>query len=343
MRSHRPISRCPIVTEHIVLGVDGGGSSTRVAVATASGELLGVGMSGAGNFHDVGVTLVRQHIEEALAAAWQQAGQLPRNASVAFLGLGSVASHSDRETIRQLAQELQLAPPGNLGVDHDLSIALAGGLAGQPGIVLIVGTGCASFGKSLQGDTWRAGGWGPTLDDVGSSGWLGLQAMVATVRQFDGRGSRTVLSNHVFESLGLSDIQEILWKVDGAKMTRREMAAMARHVTAAAEAGDEVARGIITRGAGELALLPATVAEKLRLRQQLETVPLAIAGGLTKAGPFFTTALHDAIRRKLPEVDIMEPRCQPVLGAVLLAIEQLTGRISPQVVDNLLLSHVEGV
>lgn len=327
------------MSEQIVIGVDGGGTSTRVALATVNGEVLGIGQAGTGNFHDVSARGVQDNIERALGEAWQSAGQTPRQAAAAFLGMGSVASATDRQVIHQVACDLALAPAEQIGVDHDLSIALAGGLALQPGIVLIAGTGSSSYGRGPDGSTWRAGGWGHTLDDMGSSGWIGLQAMVATVREYDGRGVPTVLSARVMDALRLEDIQNILWRVDAQCMSRREMAALAPLVTEAAEQGDPVAQRILATGADELALLPATVATKLNLVEQLGVVPVTITGGLTKAGPAFVDTLHAAISRCLPEAQIVEPKCQPVIGAVLRAVELLEGAVAPSAVERLIQTH----
>lgn len=327
--------------EAIVIGVDGGGTSTRVAVATANGNLLGIGQAGAGNYHDVGAERVQLHIERALVAAWSSAGQTRQQAAAAFLGLGSITSEEDRQVIRRIARELALAPDDKVGVDHDLSIALAGGLGGRAGIVLIAGTGSSSFGRGPDGRTWRAGGWGHTLDDLGSSGWLGLQAMVATVRAFDGRGDSTILSGKVLEALGIDDIQKIMRRVDGEGMTRREIAGLAPLVTNAAATGDPVARQLLTEAAQHLALLPTTVAKKLNLAEQLDAVPLVVTGGLTQAGPEFQVALAAALHEALPQAVVSSPKFQPVIGAVLRAIELLDGGPSSTVIDNLLDSQTK--
>jgi glucosamine kinase len=323
--------------EEIVIGVDGGGTSTRVAIATTSGILLGLGQAGAGNYHDVGVEQVQSHIEQALIQAWAAAGHPQRQAAAAFLGLGSITSEEDRQVVQQIACKLSLARL--VGVDHDLSVALAGGLAGEPGIVLIAGTGSSSFGCCPDGRTWRAGGWGHTLDDIGSSGWLGLQAMIATVRAFDGRGDSTVLSEQVLEALGIDDIQKIMRRVDGEGMTRREIAGLAPLVTQAAALGDRVAQEILTIGVGQLALLPATVAKQLNLVEIMGTVPIVVTGGLTKAGPVFENALDAALHEVLPEAVVSSPKFQPVIGAVLRAMELLDSGPSSLVVNNLFASH----
>jgi len=325
------------LAQQIVIGVDGGGTSTRVALATAGGEILGVGSAGAGNYHDVGVDVVRSNIEQALSQAWLVAEAPRRQADAVFLGLGSVASEEDRNTIRLLAEDLSLARDGNIGVDHDLRIALEGGLVGQPGIIVIAGTGASCFGKAGDGRPWRAGGWGPLLDDVGSSGWLGLQSMIAVVRASDGRGKPTVLSSQVLDALEIKELDQILYRVDGIGLTRREMAALAKLVTQAAAEGDVVAQEIIAAGVDELAILIGTVADQLDLPSALGEVPVAVTGGLTKAGAVFLDPLCAAVKRRSPSCKVIEPKLPPVMGAVLIAIQSLGIAPTPEVVSNLTL------
>lgn len=323
------------LTKQIVIGVDGGGTTTRVALVNSQGEVLGIGTAGAGNYHDVGVVAVRTHIKQALSQAWLRSGMPKRQVDAVFLGLGSVASEEDRNTIRKIADDLSLVRNGNVGVDHDLRVALAGGLVGKPGIILIAGTGASCFGKTEDGRNWRAGGWGPLLDDVGSSGWLGLQSMIAVVRASDGRGKPTALSSRVLDALEIKELDQILHRVDSVGLTRREMGAMAKLVTEAAAEGDVVAQEILATGVDELAVLIATVADRLDMPASLGTVPVAVTGGLTKARSVFLDPLRTAIKRRAPACEVIEPRLPPVLGAALIALQFLSVDLSPDVVSNL--------
>lgn len=259
----------------------------------------------------------------------------PRQAEAIFLGLGSVATEEDRATIRGAVRDLSLAPEDRIGVDHDLHVALMGCLAGQSGIVLIAGTGTACYGRDVHGRCWQAGGWGPLLDDPGSSHWLGLQAMIAAVRDYDGRGGATSLRASVLEALNLNSIQQILRRVDLNGMQRSEIATLARLVTGAALDGDAVAIDIIGRGAIELATMVVTVASKLGMSGTASQVPVSVTGGLTNAGGVFMNPLREAIADLLPQAVLVKPKLPPVLGAVMLAIESLGFPITPTVIQNL--------
>jgi N-acetylglucosamine kinase len=305
----------------IVAGVDGGGTNTRAVLVTEDGAVLGTGVAGPSNYDDVGVDATKESIQRALREAWRQVGEPPRSCDAVFLGMAGVVSEIDRVTIRKIAAELRMAPPRQIGVDHDIRISLAGSLAGDEGIALIVGTGSSCYGRRVNGREWRAGGWAHLLDDVGSGYYLGLQAMIAAVRDTDGRGAPTALSQCVLAALKLPDMQDIMRRLYHDGMSRAEIAALAPLVIEVAAAGDAIAGEIITRGVNELALMVKTVAEKLEFR--LDKVLVSVTGGVAQTGPIYKEPLYAGIRRYVPTAQIVEPKLPPVLGAALLALESL--------------------
>ena len=138
------------MVDPIAIGVDGGGTHLRVAVATRQGEVLGIGKAGSGNYHNVGAEQFQSNLELALSLAWEASQLPPRQADAVFLGLGGVTTDEDRATIRSIVREVSLMPRDRIGVDHDLRIALMGGLAGEAGVVLIAGTGSSCYGRTAD-------------------------------------------------------------------------------------------------------------------------------------------------------------------------------------------------
>ncbi len=319
----------------IVIGIDGGGTRLRAALVSIEGELLGIGEAGSGNYHDVGADEVRHNIDTAIKRAWSHARQSPLQAQAIFLGLGSIVTREDQETIRKIVRELSIVPESAIGVDHDLRVALMGGLAGEAGIVLIAGTGSSCYGRDKEGNSWQAGGWGPILDDPGSSYWLGRQAMVAAVRDYDGRGESTCLRTRVLAELSLSAMHHILRRVELEGMKRTEIAALAHLVTQSAAVGDEVACRILKRGAEELASMVAAVATNLESLLSLPRIPVVVTGGLTNAGEVFMGPLSNGLSRRLPQAILTDPMLPPVLGAALLAIELAGNSLDSEVSNHL--------
>jgi N-acetylglucosamine kinase-like BadF-type ATPase len=304
-----------------VLGVDGGGTKTHAAIMDEAGKVCELGQSGPSNYNDVGVDQTRANIAAAVSAARRQSGLDGRPFAAAFLGMASVVSPTDRAIIHGIATDLALAAPSNIGVDHDCRVALADGLSGRPGIVLIAGTGSSCYGRNAMGDDWRASGWGYIISDEGSGNWLGVRAMESAVRAYDGRGAPTVLEEAVMRALGIDDMNDILHRLYVVGLSRAEMAALAPLVIDAARTGDDVALGIIKRGADELADCVLAVARRLGMAE--DSLEVALVGGLFQAGAIVRTPLNEALDRRLPQYRALPAEQPPVVGACLLALQMV--------------------
>lgn len=310
--------------ESVVVGVDGGGTSTRVVLCRLDGTVIGSGMGGSGNLHDVGERVLRANIRQAWDEAWRVADQLPRPSQAAVLAMASVGTGGNRETVRRIAEELGLATAGSIRVDIDLVAALAGGLGGEPGIALIAGTGSSCFGRDVHGKQVQVGGWGSLLDDVGGATWIGTQAMVAAIRAFDGRGPATLLEERVMLRFDLGGMRELLPKIDAEAGVRASRAQLARLVTEAAGEGDQVASGILRVGAEALAECVATAHRRLGFGP--ETVSVVVTGGLAENVPEYREMIHRAVAERVPPAQCIEPVTSNAAGAVLEALHDACGK-----------------
>lgn len=300
----------------LFLGVDGGGTKTQVAICDETGRILGAAHAGASGIDSVGADVATRHIGAAIDAARQQAGLAVAPFDAAFLGMAGVVSESDREIVHGVARRLALG--AEVHVDHDIRIALAGGLAGRPGIALIAGTGSSCFGINAAGERWQAGGWGHIVSDEGSSYWLGWNAIRLALGAYDGRW-QTALLDPVQRRLGLPDLVEIHQRLYTQGMSKSEIAGFAPLVVEAADAGDAAAQQLIRQGMHELAQMAAAVARALGWAAA--PCEVTLTGGLWRAGDAvlapFRTALHDL----LPGARVVMPELPPVVGACVLALQ----------------------
>lgn len=302
-----------------VLGIDGGGTRTRAAIMDEAGRVLGQGEAGPSNIDDIGEAAAQANIGLAVAAARAQAGVEARPFMAAFLGMAGVTSDHDRAAIRRIAAALELAPAARTDVDHDCRIALAGGLSGRPGIVLITGTGSSCYGRTAGGAHWLTGGRGHLISDEGSGYWYGLNAIRAAVRHYDGRGPNTILHNQILAALGIPSIDEVMHRVYVVGLSRAEIAALAPIVIAAAEARDGVALALFENGARELVDCVVAAAEHLGLDEGPSE--LALCGGLAQAAVARQPLLAE-LDRRLPTCRATLAEQPPVVGACLLALAE---------------------
>jgi len=304
---------------HYFLGVDGGGTKTQAAIVDEEGKMLGTGWGGPSNYDDVGIEVARSSIKSAVEAARAEACLPPGPFATAFLGMAGVVCEADRQTIHEIALDLSLASAEHIAVDHDCRIALAGGLSGRPGIVVIAGTGSSCYGRNSAGESWRAGGWGHLVSDEGSSYWLGVKAVQAAARAYDGRGKRTALLGIVKDRLGLEQMDNLLHRLYVQGMSRSEFASLAPLVVEAARSGDAQAQLLIEKGMRALAECVQAVATHLGMDRSLCEV--TAVGGLLKAGGIITEALQQAIEDRLPLCKFSDAEMLPVQGACLLAMQ----------------------
>ena len=262
----------------LFLGVDGGQSSTTALVGDETGRVLGAGTGGPCNH--VGAAEGREKltraVEECVGKACAQAGLDPRAVRFAAACFGVSGGPADKQAL--LAAIL---PADVLLVTTDAAIALAGATAGEPGIITIAGTGSIAFGRNAAGQSARVGGWGHIFGDEGGGFDISRQALRAALRHEEGWGAPTTLTRILLDAAGAADANDLLHRWYTDEWPRARVARLAPLVDRAAAEGDAVAREIIERAAGQLAVLTASV--RAQLWQPGEAVRVAYVGGVFRS------------------------------------------------------------
>lgn len=244
----------------LYLGVDGGQSSTTALIGDHTGQIVGYGRGGPCNH--VGAAEGRAKFVRAIsgcvAAACDQAGL--DAASIAFEAacLGFSGGPADKEPILR-----EVLRAGRMTVTTDALIALAGAAAGQPGVIVIAGTGSIAFGRNAAGRSARAGGWGYIFGDEGGGFDIARQAVRAALRHEEGWGPETALRARLLEQTAAADANHMMHKLYTAEFPRPRVAGFATLVDQTAENGDVTARNILLNAAQQLATLVSAVRGQL--------------------------------------------------------------------------------
>ena len=241
------------------LGIDGGQSSTKCLIGDETGLVIGSGVAGPCNH--VGAALGRQRFLSAIGgglAAALVSAHLPPDVTFAVASLGLSGGPADKDT---LTREAIRADQYN--ITHDAMIALAGATGGGPGIITIAGTGSISFGRNSTSATARSGGWGYIFGDEGGAFDIVRQAMRAVLRHEEGWGPRTLLTEALLLDCSAPNANDLLHRFYTDAWPRSRVAALARLVDDAAEAGDGVASELLSSAAQHLATITAAVRTQL--------------------------------------------------------------------------------
>ena len=180
----------------------------RAALWTGA-ERFGAEGPGAAGLAALNGTVTAEHAILAVARKLLQGAGLT---CVATVVVGAAGALSAPAAARELAERLLVALPAmRLAVTSDAVIAHAGALAGQPGVVLAVGTGAVAIGVGRDGAFTRVDGCGPWLGDDGSGAWLGLTGLRSVLRGEDGRGPPTSLREAALTRFGaIADLPALI-------------------------------------------------------------------------------------------------------------------------------------
>jgi N-acetylglucosamine kinase-like BadF-type ATPase len=250
-------------------------------------------------------------LDECLKAACEQAHLDSKTISFACACLGFSGGPEDKE-----AYSRELIRSAQYKVTHDAEIALSGATAGEPGIIIIAGTGSMAFGRDAKGRTARAGGWGYIFGDEGGAFDITRRAIRAALQHEEGWGPPTILRDLLLRETRAADANALLRLFYGPEYPRKRVASLCPLVTRAAENGDKVALDIFNTAAAELARFVEGVHRHLFRAD--ERVRLGYIGGAFQSAPLvaaFTSRVRDSIAST-----VGPPRLGPAAGALLEAL-----------------------
>lgn len=299
------------------IGVDGGASKTAAVVIDQNVEAHGSGLAAGSNHLRVGIEEATRNIERAVNKALVEAGVAIRDVEYAYCGVAGADHPIHRQKV---VDSLRVFfPRGNFIVDTDARIALTGAIGFGPGVVIISGTGSIAFGRNAAGDELRAGGWGPTIGDEGSGFWIAREGLSAIVRAHDGRGFPTSMTELLCREYEMCSPDDLPRFVYATTTNTDDIARYGRLVIEAAQAGDEVARDILSRAGSELAECVLAVARKLHMLDA--EFDVAYVGGAFHAGELLLSPMRLRLSRDAPGATLHAPIEEPVAGAARMAMQ----------------------
>lgn len=251
------------------IGVDGGGSGTRVRLARADGVEIAEGAAGpSGLMH--GIDQAWAAVEAAAAQAFHAAAlDFPAKTTIA-IGLGLAGVHN-----KQWAAAFIAANPGyaQVALESDGHTTVLGAHQGQPGAIIALGTGSVGEIKLADGRHVEVGGWGFPAGDEASGAWMGLRAINHVQQVLDGRMPANAFATDVAKACGANhaeprnEIQNWL-----ARATQTNYAQLARIVLQHGDSND-TARAILLAAGREVELMANAL-------DASATLPIALCGGL---------------------------------------------------------------
>lgn len=300
-----------------VLGIDGGGTKTLLALCDSHGKISGTLTLPAFSLAE-GEERVLSMLVDSVTRLLEAAGLAPDISCLSAVCYGVPAwgeSKKNDAAMERVTKECF----GDVKrfLCNDAQVAWAGSFAMKPGINMVAGTGSIAFGLDSRGKSARCGGWGSFCADEGSGYWLGKRMMQLFLKQSDGRIlKRGPLYRLVREYFQTDDDFFIAETVETKYFPYRDKtASLQRVLLEAARAGDESAIGLYREAGLELAQNVHAIRKLLTFDGP---VNVSYSGGIFKVGPL----VMDSFAASLIEDGcvLAEPVAPPWAGALMIAL-----------------------
>ncbi len=278
-------------SQNAVVGVDGGGTSTRAVVMDEGCNVLGEGAAGPSNPLRVGVANAAAAIREAIDRACVAAQVRRPDIMAAEVGLAGARRKELRARMEDALRDLEL---GEVEVVSDADIALFGATDGEPGLVVIAGTGSVC---------------------------CGIRALKAIAYAADGRGPETSLTAAARSYFHVTSADDLSTAIYAPTMSNERIAGVGKAVIEAAKAKDQVAREIMAEAGTELGTAAVAVIRNLKMGR--ERFQVAYVGGVFGAGDLVLEPLCAEVHRVAPKAYLAPPRHPPAVAAARMAREHL--------------------
>ena len=316
-----------------VLAIDGGNSKTDVALVANDGTLL-ASVRGPGiNPQDVGADQTALNLDALVRQAAGQAGLPTQVASpnrMAWIARHTVACLANADLPEEEAElsaavQAQAWSPTATVVNDTFAI-LRSGLTDTDhphwGVAVVCGAGINCVGVAPDGRVTRFLALGTIAGDWGGGYFLGLEVLWHAARAEDGRGPDTVLSGYVTSHFGVERVEQVTIGLHQGKIPHDDLISLAPVLLRAADEEDPVARSLVDRQAGEIAVMAITAMRRLDLTGL--ATPVILGGGvITARNPLLMAGITRQLAEAAPRAEVRVIEVPPVVGAALLGLDHV--------------------
>lgn len=289
--------------------IEAGGTKTTAWLVDAAGRVQAESAGGPGNARRLGVDAFAKLVVE-LVDRLAMRPAITR-LIVCAAGLGTL---EEVQAAHAALTRAGLAMP--IKICNDAMAAMVGALEGEPGVLMIAGTGSIAFGAAADGSEIRCGGWGRELGDEGSGYALGRGVLHRLTWALDGRRHEPDLVYLAIQWLQVKSDGEVAAWVRQAASDPEKVASMAPFVFDLARRGDPRAQAAIAEAAEDLAVIARTVVMRLELAPR----PLLVLHGGLMQRADYREKVEAAFRQNFPDAVVrLAPADVALRGGLALA------------------------
>lgn len=303
--------------EEVVIGIDGGGSNTRVMVSDLRGNVLAYAVGGASSIHKD--RNAHENVQQTIRSSLAMAGCEWKHVKGLYAGIAGYESEEDMVWVARLTDIEGLDCPK--WYVNDSVVAHAGAFMGKPGIVVVSGTGSMILGINEQEIPIR------NVDfhhyAASAARFLSYEAVYQLLAGMIDSSDETLVGQiQSFWDIGNMEQLRML-ALTGFIKDRQErekkFGEMAPLVTSAAEAGSRLAQNVCNEAMKQIMIGVEIIGSYF----QQEHISVTGIGSVINC-PYMTTQFRDSLKLSPNNhYEFATPQLSAAAGAVLLAFRKL--------------------
>jgi N-acetylglucosamine kinase-like BadF-type ATPase len=298
------------------LGIDVGSSKTHALLVDETGRSLGLGKASGGNHQGVGYQGLENALKESFEGALNMSGVDTADIAGAGFGVAGYDFPSDRESHLKAVASLGLSCPIEV-VNDGVNGLLAGAMNGI-GVNVTAGSSNNCRGRNKDGQEGRIVGNGSAFGEEGGAIEIVQRGLQAVNHAWIQRTPATTLTQIYMNAVGAKNEIDLMEGLSNEQYHLYPFLAV--EVIKAAKEGDKAAKEIIRWAGEELGWLAVAVARQIRMEN--DEIEIIQSGSIFDAGEIITNPMRDLILKHLPKAKLIRLDGPPVVGAVILGMEQ---------------------
>ena len=263
-----------------LIGVDGGGSGTRILVTDLNKQVLAQARGAP--------SALGQGVHNAWPAIMTTIDKCMPAFDPEDCAIGIGISGANNSSWKELFISLNPGFPF-LKVESDAMTTLRGAHMGSAGCVIAIGTGTVGMAIFPSGEVRTVAGWGFPSGDEGSGSWLGLQAINMAQKVLDGRLKSGPLVEAILGVCGRTKNDFLLWLGLAAQF---QYATIAPLIFAHAKK-DRMAKNLLKKSGDEIYQMSKALDPSKKL-------PFALSGSIgEKMIPYLPSSLRKRAKKPI--------------------------------------------
>jgi N-acetylglucosamine kinase-like BadF-type ATPase len=308
-----------------VVGLDGGGSKLLCVLADETGRFVGASLAGPTNSNFNTPEEIDYAISSAISEVLTQHGVDKGDVVIVYGAMPVETQLVQSVIVRNLHEGV------TVHVCQEFVLSLFGAIQEDFGALVQAGTGSFTTIRTRFVEK-TVDAWGTIIGDEGSGYDIGRKVLIACAKMEDGRGEFTSLLGQVLLHWSQEDMRHLAeWIYRTPVGNQRTLiASLCPIVGKCAAEGDQVSIDIIDYAAEMLGLQAVTALKQPGVD---DGFPVTVAGGVWKTSPRLFNGFAMQVTRKFPQVSILPPLFEPVIGGVLLGLRDIAFPVKERIAD----------